>query len=537
MKFMKGIVAVLSVLIIGMWTISSCGGGGGNDAGTNEVNFSADLSGTVVDSLGKPMPGTTVTFAGFSTTTDENGYFLLTEVDKSNGTLEFTLETTFYSQNLTLVDGSQEDLGQVEPQETFFFDTATWYKDNDGDGYSSGDELISHTRPIGYLLPEELTSEEIDCNDSNIAINPGANDLCENAIDEDCDGNDLACPILDDFVEVTGKVLDTDGMPASNATITIAEFTVNSDLSGQFDINIESGTYLLTIKKYGIEFISSEVTIADQDQFDLGTFAPEMEFYDTAKNWFLDYDRDYYSNGNTLTEHYHPNNYFLAIDLFAITGDCNDSNPDINPGAEEICGNLIDDDCVNGDEECVQNIWFKDFDGDGYTDGIYTIQDEQPEGFVAPEDLFGLDISDKDCNDYNYLINPGVATDICGDLIDQNCDGIDPICIDNELKIYSFDGTFLGNANYNRFDVDSICNGLGPYGSKYAVHSIWNKYGLYGSDYAIHSAFSDFTTHPPAVYQNNVFQFYITTSSFMMPRIDSYSLLYDLQAHGCNVSR
>jgi hypothetical protein len=33
--------------------------------------------------------------------------------------------------------------------------------------------------------------------------------------------------------------------------------------------------------------------------------------------------------------------------------DCDDFNPSINFGAEEICGNDIDEDCVNGDAICV----------------------------------------------------------------------------------------------------------------------------------------------------------------------------------------
>ena len=67
----------------------------------------------------------------------------------------------------------------------------TFYRDGDGDGY--GDAVTSTTAcepPSGYV------SDDSDCDDSEVGINPGATEVCdEDDTDEDCDGtaddNDL----------------------------------------------------------------------------------------------------------------------------------------------------------------------------------------------------------------------------------------------------------------------------------------------------------------------------------------------------------
>lgn len=88
-------------------------------------------------------------------------------------------------------------------------------------------------------------------------------------------------------------------------------------------------------------------------------------------------------------------------------GDCNDANRNVNPGAPEVCGNFIDDDCKNGDKPCTACPPEADMDGDGFGNAAQCLA--------------------QDCDDRNEDVNPW-ATEICGDNIDQDCNGVDLQC-------------------------------------------------------------------------------------------------------------
>lgn len=59
---------------------------------------------------------------------------------------------------------------------------STWYADTDGDGYGDDSSTVEECdAPSGY------TDIWGDCDDTNSAIHPGAEELCS-GVDEDCDG-------------------------------------------------------------------------------------------------------------------------------------------------------------------------------------------------------------------------------------------------------------------------------------------------------------------------------------------------------------
>ena len=61
---------------------------------------------------------------------------------------------------------------------------------------------------------------------------------------------------------------------------------------------------------------------------------------------------------------------------------------------------------------------------------------------------------------------------------------------------------YLGTIS-NEFDIDSIFNKYGMYGSKYSLDSIWNQYGQYGSEYSLYSPFNPFSSEPPIILKDS----------------------------------
>jgi hypothetical protein len=232
----------------------------------------------------------------------------------------------------------------------------------------------------------------VDCDDEDEDVNPGATEQPYDGVDNDCDES-----TRDDD-------LDEDGY-------------VESQDCDDGDPDAYPG---------GPEYCDG----ADNDCDGV----VDEQALDTL-SWYRDGDSDGYGDAEQgALECDRPSGYV------ADATDCDDSDPEVHPGAEEVWDG-VDNDCDGDvDEEggAPEFDWFHDADGDSYGDPFDAVKAaEQPSGFVA---------NDNDCDDANPDIHPG-ATELCNDT-DDDCDMTtdeDGAC--DELDVAGADDWWTGDAS------------------------------------------------------------------------------------------
>ena len=127
------------------------------------------------------------------------------------------------------------------------------------------------------------------------------------------------------------------------------------------------------------------------------------------KTFYRDADGDGFGNiSDKVQASSVPNGYV------ADSTDCDDTNPDVYPGAPEICDG-IDNNCDGRiDEGLVFKTYYQDADKDGYGNkAVKIVSCSAPTGYVTDS---------TDCNDNNANVHPN-AQEIPDNLIDDNCNG------------------------------------------------------------------------------------------------------------------
>ena len=172
---------------------------------------------------------------------------------------------------------------------------------------------------------------------------------------------------------------------------------------------------------------------------------------DDAETCYVDSDNDGYRTTGTTTSADTDCADSGEAGSSEPSGDCDDSDSRANPGATEITGDGVDEDC-DGDETC-----YVDQDADGHrTDTTIASADEDCDDRL---EAVSTDPSD-DCDDDDATVYPG-ATETVGDGLDQDCDGSEDCYKNVDGDAYrSDDTTASDDADCDdRWEADSSTEG------------------------------------------------------------------------------
>ncbi len=291
---------------------------------------------------------------------------------------------------------------------------STWYTDGDADGYGdSGSSSLACAQPSGAV------ADATDCDDTAPTTYPGADEYCD-GVDSDCDGTLDEQDALDASTWYADADGDGYGDPLSMDYACTASSGYLSDDSDCDDANA-------AIHPGADEY-------CDGVDNDCDGVTDEADALD-ASTWYADADGDGYGDSSSTDQACSAGSGFVGDDT-----DCDDGDIAVNPDAAEVCDG-VDNDCDGDVDEDDADLdtstlttWYEDADGDGYGDAAVSSMDAcaQPSGMVSDS---------SDCDDADASVNPA-ASELCGDSVDEDCDGVAENC--PTTTVASADAWLLG---------------------------------------------------------------------------------------------
>ncbi len=282
--------------------------------------------------------------------------------------------------------------------EQVFFGTPFLNTDNDGDGYTTG---------------------QGDCNDNDPAINPGAAEICD-GIDQNCNH------LIDEGLMVTyWQDSDQDGYGDPAVAAEACDGAPNGFVDSANGADCDDTD--ATINPGAAEVCEPYGTTHVDNNCDGVIYDPAVGYTD----WYYDTDGDGYGDPNDTTN---PpiTNECSGLPAGYVDGslgaDCDESDPNINPGAVDDTVDGIDQNCdgTDGPVSTTYNLYFPDATAIGDLKNSLGMKNNQ----TIPSDVLfrGYDPSGNDVTDQAFTnpvtVNPGeryntASGNICG--IDVDC--------------------------------------------------------------------------------------------------------------------
>jgi len=201
----------------------------------------------------------------------------------------------------------------------------TWYLDADHDTY--GNPEVSQ---MICMQPEGYVVNTLDCDDTDNTINPDGIEVCDDEIDQDCNG------LVDDadgsqlwFADVDMDSFGDPGVRFYSCEVEVEGYVLNDMDCDDADLDIHP-----------------DASEACNDGID-NDCDGEVDTDAVDTNWYRDEDGDGYGDEDQVLLDCSPPEGYVGN-----TGDCEDTLVDVNPLGTEICNDWLDNDCDGTSNGC-----------------------------------------------------------------------------------------------------------------------------------------------------------------------------------------